>query len=245
MKNIKNISVSIVTIIISIITIAQVPVSKAAAISLVTGPITSAVTPTVTPTATPTPTIVANTTPTPTVAQQNENKGSDNSNNSNNTTSAPVCNTARPAQVQVNGVYATGSNEVTIFWNRLNENATYYLIAYGRKQGLIEYASAPISSEASSYIIKGLSAKTPYYFSVRAGNGCMPGEFSSPITTKAYGKAMNKQAEGFNSAVSGANNKKQKTGIKVEAPTKKEAQKPNGGNSENFIVSFFKKLFKS
>lgn len=245
MKNIKNISVTIITIIISIITIAQVPVSKAAALSLVTGPVTSAVTPTVTPTATPTPTVVPTATPTPTVVQQNENKGSDNSNSNNNSTSAPVCTTARPAQVQVIGAYATGSNEVTIFWNRLNENATYYLIAYGRKPGLIEYASAPISAEASSYIIKGLSARTPYYFSVRAGNGCMPGEFSSPITTKAYGKVLNKQAEGFNKAVMGANNKKPKAAIKGEVPAKKEAQKSSGGNSENFIVSFFKKLFKS
>jgi len=75
------------------------------------------------------------------------------------------------------------------------------------------------NSETTEYTVKSLSGGKKYYFKVRAGNGCMPGDFSNEIMVNLKGEdildTQGGTGEGFTKNVLGV------------AETKTEEVKPN------------------
>ncbi|MEK7129701.1 MAG: fibronectin type III domain-containing protein, partial [Patescibacteria group bacterium] len=56
----------------------------------------------------------------------------------------------------------------------------------------------------TSYTVSGLSGGTTYYFRVRAGNGCMPGDYSGELSATPTGGFVSGIPGGFAAGVLGA-----------------------------------------
>ena len=83
---------------------------------------------------------------------------------------------------------------------------TYYLITYGTNPGAQTYGNPNIGGKGTTgYTVSGLSGGIIYYFQVRAGNGCAPGDFSNEISATTLGVAIATEisAEGFTPGVKG------------------------------------------
>ena len=105
--------------------------------------------------------------------------------------SAPVCSDIAPASAPVLTSAVAGTNSVTLFWNEANGPLTYYLIAFGTQSGVPLYGNPNIGGAGTtSYTVTNLSAGQLYYFKVRAGNGCMPGPFSSELSSVPLGTTL-------------------------------------------------------
>ncbi len=128
------------------------------------------------------------------------NSSSGNSNSTSNSTSStnnsgattPVCNDTKPASAPILlSAESTGQNEVTLTWSKASDPATYYLITYGLSPGEQKFGNPNVGDNATtSYTVKGLSSGQTYYFKVRAGNGCMPGDFSNELSATPNGTTL-------------------------------------------------------
>jgi len=102
--------------------------------------------------------------------------------------------------------------------------------------------------ETTNYTINGLAAFTTYYFKVRAGNNCMPGEFSNEIGIQVRGgnqsilssrtTSITKQS---NIAVPGI--KALKTIKKIEQTEPVKQKSIASQNVFSKIINFFTSLF--
>lgn len=120
---------------------------------------------------------------------------------------APVCSDTKPgsAPALVNAV--AGVNSVTLFWTQATDPVTYYLITYGTSPGAQTYGNPNIGGKGTtSYTVSGLSGGTTYYFKIRAGNGCAPGDYSNEISALPTGGITSGPAAGFIPGVLGVGN---------------------------------------
>ena len=126
----------------------------------------------------------------------------------------PVCTDAKPSSApQLLSAIATAPNEVTLNWSKASDPVTYYLLAYGTKSGELLYGNPNIGgSSTTSYTVKGLSGGKTYFFKVRAGNNCMPGDYSNELSTFVTGISFSGIASDFIPGVLGAN-------TDIESPT--------------------------
>lgn len=123
--------------------------------------------------------------------------GSSNNTNtsgaSSNNNGAPSCgNQAPPAAPKIFQVKRS-KDTVTLTFVPVNRPVTYYYIAYGLKEGDERYGVSfdqGYSGGALKYTIKKLNPTTKYYFKIRAGNGCMPGPWSSWVSTSGKGSSV-------------------------------------------------------
>ncbi len=132
--------------------------------------------------------------------------------------SAPVCTDAKPksAPILLSAV-ATGLNEVTLTWSGAESPVSYYLIAYGTSSGTFQYGNPNVGgADTTSYIVRNLSGQQIYYFKIRAGNGCMPGDFSNELTVSVSGIIIEEPAEGFAQGILGVEEEEEVKGVEEE-----------------------------
>jgi len=93
-------------------------------------------------------------------------------------------------------------------------------VTYGTSSGSQAYGNPNVgSSSTTSYTVTGLSGGTTYYFRVRAGNGCMPGDYSNERSTTPSGGFIAGVAPGFEEGVLG-----EMTSAKEESISKNSKQ---------------------
>ena len=205
-------------------------------------PITS---PIIDPSPTPTPTATHTLTPAPAQPSQSNKSSSGSS-----SPQAPICGDSKPVSApKLVNAFASGKNEVTLIWSRALDPVSYYLVAYGTKPNQPEFGNPNIGSKYTiSYIVTNLSGNTTYYFKVRAGNGCMPGDFSNEVAVKTTGPVLTTPATGFKAGVLGKTTQKLTVEPKIPFQPITEAKPARMVvSTENFLTkvwNFFSSLFK-
>ena len=120
------------------------------------------------------------------------------------TTSTPVCNDTKPASAPFGLTAVAGLNSVTLTWNKASDPVSYYLVTYGTSSGSQAYGNPNVGgSGTTSYTVTGLSGGTTYFFKVRAGNGCAPGEYSNEASATPLGGYIEGVSPGFEAGVLG------------------------------------------
>ncbi|MBU3957181.1 fibronectin type III domain-containing protein, partial [Patescibacteria group bacterium] len=96
--------------------------------------------------------------------------------------SASACNDAKPGiPTGFTAVAGPGVGEVILSWTPPSPPYTYFLIAYSDSSSWPPKWGNPDVGNVSTYTVSGLGSGT-YWFWVRAGNGCMPGDFVGPVS---------------------------------------------------------------
>jgi hypothetical protein len=119
---------------------------------------------------------------------------------------APVCNDQKPGSAPVLlSAVSSGANSITLTWAKAKDPVSYYLVTFGTKPGEQLYGNPNVGgSDTTSYTVNNLSGGKRYYFEVRAGNGCTPGDFSNELSSGATGSFIAGVPGGFGSNVLGA-----------------------------------------
>jgi len=132
--------------------------------------------------------------------------------------SAPVCNDQKPGSAPLGLTAIAGLNSITLTWNKASDPVSYYLVTYGTYTGSQTYGNPNVGgSGTTGYTISGLSGRTTYYFRIRAGNGCAPGEYSSEASATPSGGFIEGVAPGFEAGVLGEATKSAE--LNGESPT--------------------------
>ena len=117
---------------------------------------------------------------------------------------APVCNDTKPVGTPILLSATAGVNSVRLVWSEGTGPLSYYLVAFGLTSGSVTYGNPNIGSAGTtSYTVSNLSGGTTYYFRVRAGNGCAPGDYSNEIPATPTGIFIAGPAAGFGEGVLG------------------------------------------
>lgn len=156
-------------------------------------------TPTPTPTSTPTPTPTSTPTPTPTPSSSSGSSGSSSSGSSSS------CNDSKPSSAPKLIRTEAGINSVSLVWSEAADPVSYYLVAYGLLSNSPAYGNPNIGGKGTTaYTVNGLAAGVTYYFKIRAGNGCMPGDFSNELSVTPFGtETESNVADNFTEGVLG------------------------------------------
>ena len=117
------------------------------------------------------------------------------SNSSSNETmkmpEAPQCGDEKPSSAPYLFQAEATNKTVTLHINPAGMPYNKYYVAYGLNyEGSEMYGvefNQDYSTGAITYKINELSANTVYYFKIRAGNGCMPGQWSNNFKIKTTG----------------------------------------------------------
>jgi hypothetical protein len=194
MKNIVNLILIIFLLVTAATAVKQAVNIRVLGNGPITSPVTSPEDPTPTEDVTPTPTPTVEPTPTahPSNNNNNSNNGSNNSSSNSNPgpASAPTCGTEKPRNIpKIISIKRSGTKQLTITWTKIEGPASYYLIAFGTKSGVYEYATPEIAGrDTISYTINELAVGRTYFLKLRAGNGCMPGEYSPETYGRVSGR---------------------------------------------------------
>ncbi|KKR70654.1 MAG: endoglucanase-like protein, nonfunctional [Candidatus Woesebacteria bacterium GW2011_GWA2_40_7b] len=112
--------------------------------------------------------------------------------------SAPNCNDTKPGSAPVLTGAFGGVNSVTLHWTEASDPVSYYLVTYGASSGAQTYGNPNVGGKGTtSYTVSGLSGGRTYFFKVRAGNGCAPGDFSNEVFAIPVGGFISSPATGF------------------------------------------------
>lgn len=116
---------------------------------------------------------------------------------------APLCNDQKPQSAPyLLSAKNSSPNEITLVWSKAGDPVTYYLVNYGENQAKLQYGNPNIGGkDTTSFTVKNLNANVTYYFRVRAGNNCAPGDYSNVLEVKAYGQNIAGPAFGFKEGV--------------------------------------------
>lgn len=167
---------------------------------------------------------------------------------------APICNDSKPGNApHLISAVPAGFNKVTLHWLEANNPVTYYLITFGNKPGQQLYGNPNVGGKGTtSYTVSSLSSNQTYYFKVRAGNGCQPGDFSNELSVKPAGVVIASVPQGFAPGILGANIATPSASPAISpgptsGPTTQPSSTPvsqgSGGGFFQRLLNFFKHLF--
>lgn len=173
---------------------------------------------------------------------------------------APTCNDQRPGNApHLISAVVSGQNKVTLHWSEASNPVTYYLVTFGNKPGQQLYGNPNVGGKGTtSYTVSSLSSNQKYYFKVRAGNGCQPGDFSNEVAVIPAGAVLTGNVPaGFAQGVLGVNTVTPSAspslgnGTESPSPTSEPTTQPssspvgsdNGGGFFQRLFNFFKHLF--
>lgn len=105
--------------------------------------------------------------------------GGNGGNGGTSPASAPVCPDSKPSTPTLTSVNRNGSQAV-LTWTAASP-VTHYTISYGTSPDNYQYG-VPNTGNVTTYTVGSLDVNKNYYFSVRAVNGCMPGDASNRPT---------------------------------------------------------------
>lgn len=102
-----------------------------------------------------------------------------------------TCTDSAPGSAPViTNAQSAGPHAITLTWTDATNPVSYYLVSYGVASGNYIYGNPNIGGQGTtSYTVGGLNIGTKYYFVIRAGNGCTPGNFSNEMSTVAGGSS--------------------------------------------------------
>ncbi|CAN5279008.1 hypothetical protein BH10PAT2_BH10PAT2_1380 [soil metagenome] len=114
---------------------------------------------------------------------------SNTSSGSSSSSSSPggeTCSAAKPASTPDLFQITPKVTSLTLFFTPSSSNRDRYFVSYGSSLGSETYGFEFINSNDGviSVDVNALKANTVYYFRVRAGNGCMPGDWSNELAAK-------------------------------------------------------------
>lgn len=126
---------------------------------------------------------IVDSTPTPTPTISNS---STSSTDSSATATPSSCTDNKPGSAPDLFQISTDKTSATVYFAPISGVHTYF-IKYGYTPSDdrfgVEMHDVP-SDGVASYRINMLELKTPYYFSIRGANGCMPGDWGAALKTK-------------------------------------------------------------
>lgn len=125
----------------------------------------------------------------------NENRGSSSASAAN--AKPPVCSKTPPSSAPHLFQITTTQTEATLYFTPLSDNVTYYFIAYGFKPGDVRFGTSFEWGPYTGVIDHNIGMLTPgtqYYFTVRAGNGCATGDWSTSVPATTVGPESSAQA---------------------------------------------------
>jgi len=115
-----------------------------------------------------------------------------------------TCGDTKPGSAPTLLSATAGFNSVTLTWSAAADPISYYLVAYGTTPGSLQYGNPNIGGKGmTSFTVSNLSGGTRYYFRIRAGNGCMPGDYSNELGVTPSGGFVTGPAAGFAEGVLG------------------------------------------
>ncbi|MDZ7586281.1 MAG: fibronectin type III domain-containing protein [Patescibacteria group bacterium] len=118
--------------------------------------------------------------------------------------SAPVCTDTKPGSAPTLLSAVAGLNSVTLTWAEGLAPISYYLVTFGNSSGAQTYGNPNVGGSGTiSYVVSNLSGGTTYYFKLRAGNGCMPGDYSNEVSAAPSGGLVTGLPAGFAPGVLG------------------------------------------
>lgn len=166
-------------------------------------------------------------TPTPTPKSSSSSSGSGGG-GSGGSASPPVCNDTKPGSAPVLTGATAATNSVILNWTEAKDPLTYYLITYGLSSGNPQYGNPNVGGKGTAnYTVQNLSGGQTYYFKVRAGNGCMPGDFSNELAATSAGEVVTGPAVGFQAGVLGRVTEESTASAQPASTTQPESQTTN------------------
>lgn len=133
----------------------------------------------------PTPTLEPEETPSPTPEATGTPEPSENASDDagiGGPAEVPTCEDATPGTPTITSATAVGSNSVKLVWTKVI-GANSYAIFYGPTSGNYLYG-VPSTGDTDNFTINGLASG---FFTLRAINGCQPGDPSAEVSTGGIG----------------------------------------------------------
>ena len=156
------------------------------------------------------------------------------------TAQPPQCGDTKPGSApSLLSAVSSGANQVTLTWSKATDPVTYYLVTFGTHPGEQLYGNPNVGgSDTTSYTVSHLSGGKNYYFKVRAGNGCKPGDYSNEVAGYASGGYLTGIPGGFAPGVLGAKTTAAPTPSEfVPSPT--IVYMPPTGSPPGWLARFF------
>lgn len=117
-----------------------------------------------------------------------QDKTTSSSSSSLNSINTPTCNSSTPSNAPDLFEVRRGKTSATLYFSPSNGPLDRYFIAYGNKSGEwkfgIEFPET-LSNGVLKYTINHLKPNQKYFFTIRAGNNCMPGPWSNIMEVKS------------------------------------------------------------